>query len=401
MSCIPGKRFLVARVAMLFGFLMALCPTSARAQFFGTVRGSVTDPQGNAVAGATISLKSQASNWQRQTQSDPAGQFTIMLVPAGAYALRIDHTGFRAISQTLNVAVGSALDLQLAMQLATVTSSVEVVAPPLLNSAESASVPSTVTLQQIQQTPGADRTNSFAFITDFVPGAYIVHDQLHVRGGHQVSWLIDGVPVPNTNIAGNVGAQFDPKDIETVEVSRGGYSAEFGDRTYGVINVVTRSGFEFNQQGELTLSYGSFNQTNDQLNFGGHGNRFAYYGSVNGSRSDWGLETPVPDVLHDRERGLGGFTSLIYNATPADQLRFVASLRDDRFQIPNVPDDQAAGIADIQNERDSFANFTWAHTVSTGLLLTVSPFYHYNQSAYDGGPNDPLATTDHRTSQYA
>ena len=49
--------------------------------------------------------------------------------------------------------------------------------------------------------PGADRTNSMAMITDYVPGAYMVHDMLHVRGGHQYSWLIDGVPVPNTNIA--------------------------------------------------------------------------------------------------------------------------------------------------------------------------------------------------------
>ena len=57
-----------------------------------------------------------------------------------------------------------------------------------------------------------------------------------------MSWLIDGVPVPNTNIATNVGPQFDPKDIDSLEVLRGGYSAEYGDRTYGVFNVVPRTG---------------------------------------------------------------------------------------------------------------------------------------------------------------
>ena len=74
-------------------------------------------------------------------------------------------------------------------------------------------------------------------ITNYVPGAYMTHDQLHVRGGHQVSWLIDGVPIPNTNIASNLGPQIDPKDIDTVEAQRGSYSADFGDRTYGVFNV--------------------------------------------------------------------------------------------------------------------------------------------------------------------
>ena len=62
-------------------------------------------------------------------------------------------------------------------------------------------------------------------ITNYVPGSYMTHDQLHVRGGHQVTWAIDGVPIPNTNIASNVGPQIDPKDIDTLEVQRGGYSS--------------------------------------------------------------------------------------------------------------------------------------------------------------------------------
>ncbi len=137
-------------------------------------------------------------------------------------------------------------------------------------------------------------------ITNYVPGSYMVHDQLHIRGGHQVSWLIDGVPVPNTNIASNVGPQFDPKDIDYLEVQRGGYSAEYGDRTYGVFNVVTRSGFERDRQAELVASYGSFNRTEDQFSFGDHTDRFAYYGSISGNRTDLGLETSSTEILHDQ-----------------------------------------------------------------------------------------------------
>ncbi len=48
--------------------------------------------------------------------------------------------------------------------------------------------------RDIQHTPGADRTNSLAMITDYVPATYVTHDMLHMRGGHQVEWLIDGVP---------------------------------------------------------------------------------------------------------------------------------------------------------------------------------------------------------------
>jgi hypothetical protein len=59
----------------------------------------------------------------------------------------------------------------------------------------------------------------------------MVHDQLHVRGGHQITWAIDGVPVPNTNIASNVGLQFNPKDVSYLQAETGSFAAEYGDRT--------------------------------------------------------------------------------------------------------------------------------------------------------------------------
>ena len=57
--------------------------------------------------------------------------------------------------------------------------------------------------------------------------------------------------------------------------------------------MVPRTGFERDNEAELVTSFGNFYQTNDQMNFGGHTERFAYYASVNGNRSNLGLETPV------------------------------------------------------------------------------------------------------------
>src|ERR1700757_870322 len=112
-----------------------------------------------------------------------------------------------------------------------------------------------VTREEIVETPGAGQSNSVAMITNYVPGAYFTHDQLHVRGGHQVSWLIDGVPIPNTNIASNLGPQIDPKDIDYLETQRGSYDADYGDRTYAVFDVVPRNGFERNNEAELVTSF--------------------------------------------------------------------------------------------------------------------------------------------------
>ena len=168
-----------------------------------------------------------------------------------------------------------------------------------------------------------------------------------------------------------------------------------------MFNVVPRSGFERDREAELLVSYGNFNQTNDQLSFGDHTKRFAYYASVNGNRSDYGLETPVARVLHDQSNGFGGFVSLIFNANPKDQFRLVTAVRRDFFQVPNDQDAQDAGIRDVERERDAFINFSWVRTLNSKLLLTVSPFYHYNRAAFIGGPNDtPVIARDERSSQY-
>src|SRR5581483_403998 len=288
------------------------------------------------------------------------------------------------------------------LQIAQQQQSVMVAETPEAVNPESMTPATLIDREEINRTPGADLTNSLNMIINYVPGAYMTHDQLHIRGGHQVTWAVDGVPIPNTNIASSVGSPIDPKDIDTLEVQRGGYSAEYGDRTYGVFNVVPRTGFESDRQMEINTTYGTFNQTNDQINLGDHTERFAYFGSLNGDRSDYGLETPGSQVLHDRVWGIGGFGSLIFNVDPSNQLRFVISSRGDDYQIPNTTNQNEAGIRDVERERDVLATFTWMHTFSPGLLFTASPFVHFNRANYNGDPNDaPISTTQHLDSTYA
>ncbi len=380
---------------------MVLFAALTSATIFGNVRGIVHDPQHRPIEEAQVTIRARGSAWSQTALSNPDGEFEFNAVPVGEYTLTVTAEGFSPLEEQVEVISGSAPILHFPLRLAVARQKVQVSAIAQPVNTESSAAETIVSRDQIARTPGADHTNSLAMITDFVPGAYIVHDQLHIRGGHQVSWLIDGVPVPNTNIASNVGPQLDPKDIDYIEMQRGGYSAEYGDRTYGVFNVVARTGFERNNQGELVASYGNFNETNDQISFGSHTERFAYYGSINGNRSDLGLLTPTSSVLHDLASGVGGFASLILNANPADQLRLVTSVRGDHYQIPNTRDQQATGIRDVDLERDVLTNFSWVHSFGPGLLLTLSPFYHFNRAHYLGGPGDtPVVPEDNRASQY-
>jgi TonB dependent receptor/Carboxypeptidase regulatory-like domain/TonB-dependent Receptor Plug Domain len=382
--------------------LLCFAP-SLHGGILGVVRGIVHDPQHRPIAGVSVVLKAQSSEYQQEMQTGQDGEFRFDVVPVGAYSVTVSQASFQPAVKVVTVLADSAPVLHFELKLAPVSQSVQVSEEVNPVIPESATPVAVVDRQQIADTPGADRSNSLAVITDYVPGAYYTHDQLHVRGGHQVSWLIDGIPVPNTNIASNLGPQIDPKDIDTMEVQRGSYAADYGDRTYGVINVIPRTGFERNNLGELVLSAGNFYQSNDQINFGSHTERFAYYASLNGNRSDLGLQTPVSTVVHDRENGFGGFGTLIFNVDPQNQLRLVGSARRDFYQIPYDPNDPVSnGLRDADIENDVFFNLSWARTFQPGMLLTVSPFYHYNRANYDGNPNDlPISTTDDRASTYA
>src|SRR5713101_2422791 len=328
-SSFLGERVLMRRFLLCVLFVLPLAG-ACLATVFGTVRGIVHDPQHRPVSGIQVVLKAKATEFTLNTRTDDAGQFHFDAVPLGEYMVAVLDPNFVADHQTVVVSADAA--------------QTETVTPTTL-----------VDRLQIQETPGAARTNSLAMITNCVPGAYFTHDQLHVRGGHQVSWLIDGVSIPNTNIASNLGPQIDPKDIDTLETQRGSYSADYGDRTYGVFNVAPRTGFERNNEAELVLSAGNFYQTDDQLNFGGHTNRFAYYASVSGNRTNLGLQTPTSAVVHDAANGFGGFTSLIFNLDPQDQLRLVAQARRDFYQVPVYPSDPTTGLRDVNRENDSFA----------------------------------------------
>ena len=391
--------------------LLVLMPNSrAHATVFGELQGIVHDPQHRPVAGAQITVHAAYSQFAQTTQTDSNGYFSFPTLPLGDYRITIDSSGFDVLRRTLTVFSDSSPIFHFQLQVGSTQQTVRVTAQNQVVDANSVTPTTLVNRHDIARTPGADRTDSMAMITNYVPGAYMVHDMLHVRGGHQVSWEIDGVEIPNTNIASNLGPQIDPKDIETLEVQRGSYNADVGDRTYGAFDVSPRTGFERDNEAELVLSAGSFYQTNDQFNFGSHTEKFAYYASLNGNRTNYGLMPPIPKPYHDAANGYGGFSSLVYNRTPRDQFRLVSQLRTDYFQVPYDPNSadyenrqyDSSGLRDGQHEVDGFSAFSWIHTFSATTFLQVSPYYHYNSANYAPGPNDtPVAATSDRASNYA
>lgn len=380
---------------------LVLCCAPVIAQENGILRGIVHDPQHRPVAKAQITISPEGISGVRSVRSNSEGEFRATNLAPGNYLVSVSAPGFSPLKEQIRINPGPNPIVHFQLEISAVSASIQVAATASTLTTQTSTVQTHISQTEIQRTPGADQTNSLAMITDFTPGAYMVHDMLHIRGGHQVNWYLDGIPLLNTSIAANVAPMINPKNVASMQVQRGGYSSAYGDRTYGLFNIVTPSGFDRNNEAELIVMAGNYYSTDNQFDLGGHTDRFAYYASIDGNRSDLGLATPVTEVIHDGEHGLGGFGSLLYNASPKDQLRWIFSVRGDNYQIPNTPEQQESGILDRDIEKDDLAGFSWTHTFSENLLLRITPYLHYNQAQYISGPNDaPFIVDDNDRSTY-
>jgi len=230
----------------------------------------VHDAQHRPIADAEVVLKAEHSEFTQTTRTSAEGEFSLRF----RAHWRIPHHGqqgrFRGARRKTDGASGTApilhIELKVAKQAQTVTVTSE--APP----AQEESVDADYSCDA----PGdCGNAGSGAIEQPGNDHQLCAGGLLHARstamcaGGHQVSWLIDGVSIPNTNIASNLGPQIDPKDIDMLEVQRGSYSADYATAPMA-FQCAPRTGFERDNQAELILTAGNFYQTNDQLNFGGH-----------------------------------------------------------------------------------------------------------------------------------
>ena len=179
---------------LAFAALLLLTATPASfANDYGAIRGVVHDPQHRPIQNTMVMLKAKSSDWAKSVTTDATGEFQFNAVPLGNYSVSVASQGFAQATNDVIVTSGSVPVIHFQLHLALANEKVNVSATPEVVATDSATPTTLINRTDIDRTPGADRTNSLAMITDYVPGAYLTHDQLHIRGGHQTTWLVDGM----------------------------------------------------------------------------------------------------------------------------------------------------------------------------------------------------------------
>jgi TonB dependent receptor/Carboxypeptidase regulatory-like domain len=378
---------------------LLVCVTAqALAQSEATVRGqAVAAADGSALPAASITLKSVSSGEVREVPLDGAGRFLVQQVVPGEYVLSGKAEGFAPRELQFALEPREIKVVTLPLEVGRLEVNVEVTAEGSSVSTHSPS--STVlTAQQFETLTASQQTNLTDAIVTAAPGMIRGHDDfVHIRG-HEVALnpVINGVSFwENPHFLLSPGLS--PLVIDTANVMTGGFSAEYGNRFGGVVDIVTKSGMRMQHDGFVAATGGQAGRGSATGEVGGHRSRFGYYvfGSV--STSDRFLSPPDPVAIHDSGRTGHGFVQLDANLGGSGALRIVLMGDGANFEIPKTPLDVAqrplANASERSRQQTSIVGWTRA---SSNLALAASFYQRWSSSRLSpaDGPLTAVAKFD-------
>jgi hypothetical protein len=397
----------LTKLARYFGIFFALAlilyPVSTtRAQSLGnagTIEGSVVDPSGASVAGATATLSNPVSGYTQTVSTNATGAFRFVNIPPNTYHLQVKMAGFAPFSQ--EVAIRTSLPLkvnaQLALSSAATSVTVEAEGPALLEVNSSAHV-------------DADR-NQLAKLPSFDPGAGLsqaityssggvaadADGSFHPMGDHaQVTFVIDGQPISDQQ-SKVFSTQLPTSAIQSMQMTTGSPDAEFGDKSSLIDQITTRSGLgAMRQFGSVETYYGTFGSTGGDVSYGFGNEKEGNFLALDGTRSGRFLDSPELMPFHDVGNNETIFDRFDYQPTATNIFHLNLFAARNWIQVPNDYDQ----LSQDQKQRVLTFNIApgYQHVFNSHTLLTVNPYIRKDQFNYYAS-RDPLADSPSTQSQ--
>ncbi len=218
----------------------------------GLIQGTVNDPNGAVVSGASVNVKNTETGFERTVTSNSDGFFSAPLLPLGKYRITITASGFTdAVLENAEITVGQTLSLKIDLKIGGAVETVDVSSEAEGVETARTELSTQINERSVENLPINRRDFSrFALLT---PGVSIVQgpdgDEISINGqkGIQNNVSIDGADANNPFFGEQRGGQrpaftISLESVKEFQVVPVGASAEFGRASGGFINVVTKSG---------------------------------------------------------------------------------------------------------------------------------------------------------------
>src|ERR1017187_1303780 len=241
----------VLACTLVLALLVATPRARAQGAGSGTISGTVTDPSGSVVPGASVVLRNTGTAIERKTETNDAGIYQAPFMQPGQYEVRASKTGFSTVlHKDLTLQVGQTLSVDFSLTVQTSQQEVTVSSQAEIVDTEKTEQSQVISESAVSNLPIAGRRwDSFVLLTPKVTtdGTSGLVSYRGVSGLYN-SNTVDGA---NNNQAffseargrANSGAYVYSMDsIKEYQVSSSNYSAELGQAAGGVVNAVTKSG---------------------------------------------------------------------------------------------------------------------------------------------------------------
>src|SRR5215471_10872734 len=229
---------------------LALFATSAFAQTSttGSIAGIVSDPNGAAVKGATVTATSPNLIRPQTATTGDDGRFEVPNLPPGQYKITVDAGGFaKYTSADFSVNLGRTSSADAQLSLATATATVNVTGGAVVDAAQN-TTGSNVSTEQFSNFPTQRTVQGLYTIAPTVTRSGLRDATGRDRdpsvagsSGPENNYILDGVNTTDPAFGGS-GANLPFEFVQEVEIKTGAYGAEYGKATGGIFNVITKSG---------------------------------------------------------------------------------------------------------------------------------------------------------------
>ena len=219
----------------------------------GTISGRVADAQNLSIPGATVAVIGPQGT--KTAVTDAEGRFSVPFLTPGMYTVRAELEGFRSVEQrNVNVSLGQRVGLNLTMEIGALTETVEVtVAAPVVDTSTT-TIGGVLGADLLNSAPvGRKMTDALYLVPGVSSGGEVGRANPSVAGGSGLEnqYIVDGTNITNAGygaigsysiVFGSLGSGVTYDFVKEIQVKTGGYEAEYGQATGGVVNVVTKSG---------------------------------------------------------------------------------------------------------------------------------------------------------------
>ena len=241
-------------VVAVIAFITCSAAIRAAAQdTTGTISGRIIDAQGLTIPGATVTAT--GSQGAKTTVSDSQGRFTVPFLTPGSYTVHVELQGFNPVDRAdVQVRLGQTVEIPVTLQVGTLTETVQVSGGAPAVDTTSTTIGASLDSATLSRLPVGRRFSDTLYLAPGVStggSVGIANPSIEGSSGLENQYVVDGVNITNGGygalgsysiVFGSLGNGTPYDFMQEVQVKTGGYEAEFGQATGGVINVVTKSG---------------------------------------------------------------------------------------------------------------------------------------------------------------